>query len=268
MRPVLAWRAPLLRRRALALAMAWIEVVNVSKRFDRGRQGGFEALRNISLHVNDGEVVAIIGPSGCGKTTLLNIVAGLTPASAGQVLVRGRLVTGPGRDRGVVFQQDVLFMWRTVQKGVEYGLEVQGLPKQQRRVRALRELRLVGLEPFANFYPKELSGGMKKRCQLAMVLANDPDILLMDEPYGALDYPTKCQLQEELLRLLANHPKTVLFVTHDIEEAVFVADRVVAMAHGTIQRMYEVPFGKPRTSELRISAEFAAFKSQLWAVLE
>lgn len=192
------------------------------------------------------------------------MAAGLIEPSKGEVRLDGQRVQGPGRDRGVVFQQDALFMWRTVIKNVEYGLEIQNVPKRERRERARRWLLTVGLENFADFYPKELSGGMKKRCQIATVLANEPEVLLMDEPFGALDYPTKCQLQEELVRILAEQPKTTLFVTHDIEEALFLADRIIAMQRGAVAEVYRVPFAKPRRTALRFSTDFAEEKSRLW----
>jgi NitT/TauT family transport system ATP-binding protein len=226
------------------------------------------ALRGVDLTVADGELVAVVGPSGCGKTTLLSQVAGLQDPTSGEILIDGRLVHGPGRDRGVVFQADAIFLWRSVRKNVEYGLEIQGMAKGEREARANEYLRLVGLDQYADLYPKELSGGMKKRCQIATVLANDPEVLLMDEPFGALDYPTKCQLQEELLRILGGEPKTTLFVTHDIEEALFLADRIVVMGRGSIERIVAVPFSRPRASELRVSFEFSTLRAQLWEDLE
>ena len=233
---------------------------------ERGTQ--ITALGGVDLEVADGEFLAVVGQSGCGKTTLLSQIAGLQDRSSGDILVAGRPISGPGRDRGVVFQADAIFLWRSVRKNVEYGLEIQGLPKASRDQRANEYLRLVGLEGYADLYPKELSGGMKKRCQIATVLANNPDVLLMDEPFGALDYPTKCQLQEELLRILDREPKTTIFVTHDIEEALFLADRVVVMARGTIERIIPVPFARPRKSDLRVSFEFTSLKAQLWEELE
>ena len=232
-----------------------IAVSGLSKRFHRGKET-FVALDDVSFSIDDNEFVAVVGTSGCGKTTLLNIVSGLSSPTSGQVLVNGEAVNGPGRERGVVFQQDALFMWRSVRRNVEYGLEIQGIPRNERKEIALKWLRLVGLEEFADFWPKELSGGMKKRCQVAVVLANEPRVLFMDEPYGALDYSTKCDLQHELLRVLSEQPKTVLFVTHDIEEAVFLADRIVVMDKGTISNIHDVPFDRPRTREHRFSSEF------------
>ena len=254
-----------------ANGMNWQEYISIrgltkNLRTERGTM--IPALRGVDLEIADGEFVAIVGRSGCGKTTLLNQVAGLSSPSAGSITIRGQSVKGPGRDRGMVFQADALFFWRTVRRNVEYGLEVQGLRKEDRRQRAEHYLKLVGLARFADLFPKELSGGMKKRCQIATVLANAPDVLLMDEPFGALDYPTKCQLQEELLRILAREPKATIFVTHDIEEAAFLADRVVVMEHGTIRRIFVVPFSRPRLNELRVSSEFTKLKAELWEVLE
>jgi NitT/TauT family transport system ATP-binding protein len=248
--------------------MASISIRGLRKVHTTARGSQITALGGVDLDVADGEFVAVVGPSGCGKTTLLSQIAGLQDPTAGEILLDGRPVHGPGRDRGVVFQQDAIFLWRSVRKNVEYGLEIQGLPKAQRTERANTYLRLVGLERYADLYPKELSGGMKKRCQIATVLANNPDVLLMDEPFGALDYPTKCQLQEELLRILGREAKTTVFVTHDIEEALFLADRVVVMGHGVIERIVPVPFSRPRPNGLRVSFEFSALKARLWGELE
>ncbi len=249
--------------------MAHIEIQDVAKRFVRGRnQEHVDALSDVNLTVEHGEIVSIVGPSGCGKTTLLNVIAGLTPPTRGRTFVGGKAVDGPGKDRGVVFQQDALFLWRNVRRNVEYGLEIQGIPRADRRATALRWLRLVGLEAFAEFWPKELSGGMKKRCQMAVVLANDPDVLLMDEPFGALDYMTKCELQNELLHILDGQPKTVVFVTHDIEEAAFLADRVIVMRRGQIAETCRIPFERPRTAALRLSLDFARVRQELMDVIE
>jgi NitT/TauT family transport system ATP-binding protein len=226
------------------------------------------ALAGVDLDIAEGEFVAIVGPSGCGKTTLLNQIAGLAMPTSGEITLRGKPVRGPGRDRGMVFQADALFFWRTVRANVEYGLEVQGLPRQARTERSEVYLRLVGLSAFADLFPKELSGGMKKRCQIAAVLANNPDVLLMDEPFGALDYPTKCQLQEELLNLLQREPRATVFVTHDIEEALFLADRIVVMGRGVIRYISNVPFGRPRAHDLRVDPEFSRRKAELWRLLE
>ena len=248
--------------------MASISVTDLRKVHVTASGNRIAALDGVSLDIADGEFVAVVGPSGCGKTTLLSQIAGLQRPTSGQVRVADRPVEGPGRDRGVVFQADAIFLWRTVRRNVEYGLEIQGLPKPARHDRATEYLRLVGLERYADLYPKELSGGMKKRCQIATVLANSPEVLLMDEPFGALDYPTKCKLQEELLRILASKPKTTLFVTHDIEEALFLADRIVVMEHGRIRHVVPVPFPRPRRSELRVSQPFTELKAGLWQEID
>ncbi len=248
--------------------MSEITIEHLSVSFTRRRAGAFAALQDVSAHITPQTFVAILGLSGSGKTTLLNVVAGLLQPTSGRVLLDGRPITGPGSDRGVVFQQDALFMWRSVVKNVEYGLEVKGMPRAQRRALAEHWLTVVGLKDFAHFFPKELSGGMKKRCQLAMVLANEPTTLLMDEPYGALDYVTKCQLQDELLALLHTTPKTTLFVTHDIEEALYLSDRVLILSRGRLIADMPVTFDSPRTNDLRLSPEFAIAKQRLWRSLD
>jgi NitT/TauT family transport system ATP-binding protein len=249
-------------------APARIRLRGVRKVMNTERGTEIVALAGIDLDIADGEFIAVIGPSGCGKTTLLNQIAGLAAPTSGEILLRDRAISGPGRDRGVVFQGDAIFYWRTVRRNVEYGLEVQGMPAAERHRRADHYLAMVGLTNYADLYPKELSGGMRKRCQIAAVLANNPEVLLMDEPFGALDYPTKCQLQGEVLKILAEQPKSTIFITHDIEEALFLADRVVAMEKGAIRRIVNVPFSRPRFNALRIHPEFAALKGQLWELLE
>ena len=248
--------------------MARIEIRKLSKVFQT--QGGdrFTALKDVQLDIEDGEFIVVVGPSGGGKTTLLSLIAGLLQPSAGSIVLEGKEIQGPGRDRGVVFQQDCVFMWRTVIKNVEYGLEIAHVPKADRRVRALHYLRMVGLEKFANFYPKELSGGMKKRVQIATVFANNPEVLLMDEPYGALDYPTKCALQVELLQVLNQEPKTTIFVTHDIEEAIYLGHRIVCMKRAQVSGEFIVPFSGRRSNEIRLSAEFTELKREIWNHLE
>lgn len=248
--------------------MSEITIENLFVSFTRRHANAFAALQDVSAHIKPQTFVALVGLSGSGKTTLLNVVAGLQQPTRGRVLLNGRPITGPGSDRGVVFQQDALFMWRSVVKNVEYGLEVKGLPRGERRALAEHWLTVVGLIDFAHFFPKELSGGMKKRCQLAMVLANEPSTLLMDEPYGALDYVTKCQLQDELLALLNTTPKTTLFVTHDIEEALYLSDRVLVLSRGRLIADMPVAFDSPRTNDLRLSPEFAIAKQRLWRSLD
>jgi NitT/TauT family transport system ATP-binding protein len=248
--------------------MARIEIRQLSKIFQTQSGDRFTALKDVELAIEDGEFMVVVGPSGGGKTTLLNLIAGLLQPSAGSIILEGTAIQGPGRDRGVVFQQDSVFMWRSVIRNVEYGMEMAHIPKAERRERALHYLRMVGLEKFANFYPKELSGGMKKRVQIATVFANNPEVLLMDEPYGALDYPTKCALQEELLQILDQEPKTTIFVTHDIEEAIYLGHRIVCMKQAQVSGEFIVPFSRRRANEIRLSNEFTELKRQIWDHLE
>jgi len=206
----------------------------------------------------------LIGPSGCGKTTLLSIIAGLTPPTQGRALVDGVEVKGPGRERGVVFQEDAVFPWLTVMENVEYGLKIRGVPNTERKKVAQHHINLVGLKGFENFYPKELSGGMKKRTDLARVMANNPEILLFDEPFGSLDYVTKMRLQEELLNIWEKDKKTALFVTHDLEEAIYLADRVMVMRSGIICSSIEPEFERPRSQEIKTSSKFQEIRRKLW----
>jgi len=219
------------------------------------------------LSIYKDEFVSLIGPSGCGKTTLLSIVAGLLEPTAGRVLLDGKPISGPGRDRGVVFQQDAIFPWRKVIDNVRYGLEMKGLDRKSQLEVANQFLRLVGLENFAGFYPKELSGGMKKRVALAMVFANDPEVYLMDEPFGSLDYATKVDLQKQLLKIWREKRKTTLFVTHDLEEALFLSDRIVVLANQTVPEVVEIPFDRPRTDGIRTDPAFQELKRHLWIYL-
>ena len=206
------------------------------------------ALEDVSLDIGRGEFVTVIGPSGCGKTTLLNIVAGFEGPSSGEVLVEGQPIQGPGADRGVVFQEYALFPWLTLRQNVEYGPRERGVPPGQAREIVDRTLRLVGLEGADNRYPHELSGGMRQRVALARVLVNDPKILLMDEPFAAVDAQTRATLQREVARLWAETGKTVLFITHSVEEAVLLGDRVVTMTPrpGRVKADVAVPLERPR----------------------
>ena len=233
-----------------------IVLQNIERSFPTPDGGELPVLRGIDAEIEDEEFVALIGASGCGKSTLLNIVAGLIEPTAGVVLLDGKPVTGPGRDRGMVFQQDAILMWRSVLGNVEYGLELRGVPKEERRRIAREHLSLVGLDRFADFFPKDLSGGMRKRVQVAAVFANNPHVLLMDEPFGSLDYVTKVTLQQELLQIWTRERKTTLFVTHDIEEAIFLADRIFVLRAGLIERVVQVPFERPRTVEMRTDPRF------------
>jgi NitT/TauT family transport system ATP-binding protein len=248
-------------------AVPKIEVRNAAKAFHRGRGDVLTVFQNVNFKVEAGEFVCIIGPSGCGKTTMLTLIAGLAQPTGGDVLVEGRPVTGPGRDRGVVFQQDAILMWRTVRKNVQYGLEIQGIPKAERDERVNHYLRLVGLEKFADFYPKELSGGMKKRVAIAAVLANRPAVMLMDEPFGSLDYPSKVGLQEEILDIFRAEQTTTIFVTHDIEEAIYLGDRILVFDRGGLAEDVQVGLPRPRVPEMRTAPELQQLKSRLWEYL-
>lgn len=232
-----------------------LEVRQLSKSFTtlEGRQ--IVALKDINLEVQNGELLCILGPSGCGKSTLLRVVAGLEQPSAGQVFLQGQSLTGPGPDRGMVFQEHLLFPWRTVRQNVEYGLEVQKRSKTERAARARDCLTMVGLESSSEQYPKELSGGMKQRVGVARALANDPAILLMDEPFASVDAQSRFDLQAMLLTIWWGTQKTILFVTHSVEEAVYLADRVVLMGSGPGHIIDTVSVDLPRP-RYRVSPEF------------
>lgn len=237
----------------------------VGKVYERSGQP-LEVLRDIVFEVRAGEFVSLLGPSGCGKSTLLRIVEGLIPATSGRVTIDGREVTGPGPERGFVFQSDSLLPWRTIEANVGIGLELSHVDAATRASEVRRLLEMVGLAEFAQRYPHELSGGMRQRANLARALAPDPEILLMDEPFGALDAQTRELMQAELLRLWAAEKKTVLFVTHSIEEAVFLSDRILVMSArpGTVRTDLEVRLPRPRTQELRRSAEVAELSGRIW----
>lgn len=230
------------------------------------KNGTFTALGGVTLDIEEREFVTVVGPSGCGKSTLLGMAAGLVEPSAGEVSVDGRPVTGPGPDRGVIFQQYALFPWLTVRRNVEFGLRLTSMPAKERRARADHAIELVGLSDFADALPKTLSGGMKQRCAIARAYAVDPEVLLMDEPFGALDALTRVQLQDRLLDTWAKERRTVMFVTHDVEEAVYLAQRVVVMAArpGRVHTVIDVDLPYPRTEEIRLSPEFAALRNQVW----
>ncbi len=228
------------------------------------RSGGRElvALDGIDLTVDPGELVCLLGPSGCGKSTLLNAIAGFAPPTAGALSANGRPVTGPGPDRGMVFQEYALFPWMTVEANVAFGLELKGLARAGIRARVEELLRQLGLWEFRDRFPKDLSGGMRQRVAIARVLAIDPPMLLMDEPFGALDALTRRNLQDELLRIWATLRKTIVFVTHGIEEAIYLADRVVVMTYrpGRVKRVVPVALPRPRDTA---SPEFNALKREV-----
>ncbi|MDR8414113.1 ABC transporter ATP-binding protein [Nonomuraea sp. 3-1Str] len=242
-----------------------ISVRDVEKIFPVGNED-FVALGGVSLDIADNEFVTIVGPSGCGKSTLLNILAGLDQPTGGTALVDGKPVTGPGPERGVIFQQYALFPWLTVRENVEFGMRTAKVPGDERRRRAEHFIRLVGLEQFADALPKTLSGGMKQRCAIARAYAVNPSILLMDEPFGALDALTRVRLQEQLLETWSKDRRTVMFITHDVDEAVFLANRVVVMGArpGRIVEVIDVDLPYPRDEDMRLSPEFGALRNRVW----
>jgi NitT/TauT family transport system ATP-binding protein len=232
--------------------------------------GELEALRSIDLDVARGEFIAVVGPSGCGKTTFLRIVAGLEQATSGEVRLDGRLVREPSGDRGFVFQNDSLLPWRTVLANAIIGREVAGPIGPDDRKRTMELLKLVGLEGFEHYHPRQLSGGMRQRVNLARALAIDPEILLMDEPFAALDAQTREIMQAELLRIWERGQKTVLFVTHQIDEAVFLSDRVLVFARrpGRLQEEVKIPLPRPRALDIKRTSEFVALVDHIWRLIE
>ena len=243
-----------------------VKIDGVKKIFN-GRSGEMTALNGINMDILDNEFVCVVGPSGCGKSTLLNIIAGLMEPTSGSVYVDGKKVQGTGVERGVVFQQYALFPWLTVKKNVEFGLKLKNLPKDEIEETAMKYIRMVDLEKFANAYPKELSGSMKQRVAIARAYAVNPEVLLMDEPFGALDAQTRTQLQSELLKTWQEERKTCFFITHDVEEAIILAQRVVIMSArpGRIKEIVEVDIPYPRTQETRMNATFVELKNFIWS---
>ena len=244
-----------------------IHEVTVSFRARRGPE--VVAIDRLSLDVADGEIVSIVGPSGCGKSTLLRLVAGLVRPSSGEIRLDGHVVTDPGADRGMVFQSYTLFPWLTVRGNVEFGPRIRGLPDAYSRDMAGRFIQMVGLAGFEGAYPKELSGGMMQRVAIARALANDPEVLLMDEPFGALDAQTRAFMQELLLDIWQKTRKTILFVTHDIDEALFLGDRVYVMTArpGRLRAEVSVALPRPRTFLATTSDEFVATKRDVLAMI-
>jgi NitT/TauT family transport system ATP-binding protein len=232
--------------------------------------GDLEALRGIELTVGRGEFISVVGPSGCGKTTFLRIIAGLEPASSGEVLLDGRALHGPGGDRGFVFQSDSLLPWRTVFSNAIIGREVAGQVGPAERQRTMELLKLVGLEGFEHYHPRQLSGGMRQRVNLARALAIDPEILLMDEPFSSLDAQTREIMQTELMRIWEEGRKTVLFVTHQIDEAVFLSDRVLVFARrpGRLRENVAIDLPRPRALAIKRKPEFVAYVDRIWKMIE
>lgn len=245
-----------------------IELQDTTKTY-RSQKGDVRALDPITLTIEDHRFVSLLGPSGCGKTTLLKIIDGLLPATSGRVLIDGREVTGPGPDRTVVFQDFALLPWRTVAGNVSFALEPRGVRKAERASRVRGSLELVGLEQFADALPRELSGGMQQRVGLARALVAEPRILLLDEPFGALDAQTRQILQDELDAIWERTKCTAVLVTHSVEEAIYLSDTIVVFTArpGRVKAVRDVPFPRPRDSRIRTTTDFQAMREQLWDLL-
>ncbi|NMB46073.1 MAG: ABC transporter ATP-binding protein [Firmicutes bacterium] len=241
-----------------------LRVHHVSKVFAQKDQQ-VTALEDTNFDVREGEFVTILGPSGCGKSTILKVIAGLTEPSSGYVMLNNQRINGPGADRGMVFQAYTLFPWLTVEQNIGFGLQLKGMPKAQRQEIVDHYLELIGLDGFGAMYPNNLSGGMKQRVAIARALANDPEVLLMDEPFGALDAQTRTVMQELLLRVWEESHKTILFVTHDIDEAIFMGDRVYVMTArpGRLKAEISIPLSRPREFSVKTSPEFMKLKGEI-----
>lgn len=250
-------------RRGGALEAPRIAVRDLTKEFEGQRGTSIVPFEGLSFEIGEGEFVCLVGPSGVGKTTLLSIIAGLEEPSGGEVLISGQPVDGPGADRAVVFQEDAVFPWYTVADNVAYGPRARGWQREQVRVAVDHHLELVGLTRFRDFYPRQLSGGMKKRVDLARAFANDPATVLMDEPFGGLDVITKETLQEEVLSVWNADRKTILFVTHDLEEALFLADRVLVQVDARTLHEVHPQLPRPRTAEMRTSEAVQRYRREL-----
>lgn len=246
-----------------------LQVKNLTRVFESGGGQEVTAIRDVNLEVKESEFVMIVGPSGCGKTTLINIIGGLDTATSGEVLLEGKPVTGPGADRGMVFQGYSLFPWLTVQKNVEFGLKMKGIAAPERARIAREYIELVGLKGFENALPKQLSGGMKQRVAIARTLANEPEILLMDEPFGALDAQTRVVMQELLAEISRRTGTTILFITHDIDEAVLLGQRVYVMSRrpGTVREVIEVSLPGERSHNSLVQPEFLETKKRIMDML-
>ncbi|MFE9575650.1 ABC transporter ATP-binding protein [Nocardia sp. NPDC006044] len=250
---------------------AKLSLTGVHKQFAiRGSHEKFTAIQDISLDLRDGEFLVLVGPSGSGKSTLLDLLGGLSKPTSGEILLDGKPITGPGLDRGIVFQQYALLPWRTARGNIEFGLEAKGLRRRQRREIAEHYLELVGLTGFGDRYPHELSGGMKQRVAIARSLAFDPEVLLMDEPFAALDAQTRESLQDELLRIWRATGKTVLFITHGIDEAVYLGQRVAVLTSrpGRIKAVVDVEIDREAGGDIRSSERFRDYRHEIWTLLQ
>ncbi|EOS31199.1 MAG: ABC transporter ATP-binding protein [Kineothrix sp.] len=243
-----------------------VKIDNVKKIYN-SRNGEMIALNGVSLDIYENEFICVVGPSGCGKSTLLNIIAGLLEPSSGKVYCDGKEVVGTGTERGVVFQQYALFPWMTVKKNVMFGLNLQGIKGAEAEEKAMKYIKMVQLEDFLDHYPKELSGGMKQRVAIARAYAVNPSVLLMDEPFGALDAQTRTQLQSELLETWEKERKTCFFITHDVDEAIILAQKVIIMSArpGRIKEIVDINIPYPRTQETKMAPEFLELKNHIWS---
>ena len=239
------------------------EIIGVTKQFALNKKP-IQALEEINLSIKKNEYVAILGTSGCGKSTLLRMLGGFTKPTTGSIRADGAVISGPGQDRGMVFQSYTLFPWMTVRKNIEYGLKQKKCPARETAEIVGKYISAMGLEGFEDVYPNALSGGMKQRVAIARALANNPESLLLDEPFGALDAQTRSAMQELMLRVWESNPKTILMVTHDVEEAVYMADRVVVMTArpGAIKRIFDIDLDRPRLPEVKNSPEFIRYKRE------
>lgn len=244
----------------------WVKVEDATKTFS-SRKGDVTALEHVNLEVHDGQFVCLLGPSGCGKTTLLRMIGGLDVPTSGTVSIDGKIVDGPSPKMTMVFQEYSLYPWRTVAENVGFGLEMTGVPKEERIAEVNKRLALVGLAGFGDSYPYELSGGMRQRAAVARALATDPAVMLMDEPFGALDAQTRNKMQRELLQIWEETKKTVIFVTHSVDEAVYLSDKIVILTPrpGRIYEIYPNPLSRPRD---RTSVEFAKLRKDVLAEIE
>lgn len=242
-----------------------LKIDNVKKIYN-SRNGEMIALNGVNLDIAENEFICVVGPSGCGKSTLLNIIAGLLEPTSGAVYCDGKKVEGTGTERGVVFQQYALFPWMTVKKNVMFGLKLQGIKGKEAEEKAMKYIKMVQLEDFLDHYPKELSGGMKQRVAIARAYAVNPSVLLMDEPFGALDAQTRTQLQSELLVTWEKEQKTCFFITHDVDEAIILAQKVIIMSArpGRIKEIVDINIPYPRTQETKMSPEFLELKNHIW----
>jgi len=241
-----------------------IEVKDLTKVYS-GSKRDLAVFENLSLDIYKGETISIVGPSGCGKSTLLFLIAGLITKTSGEIIVRGKSISGAGSDRAVVFQSDAIFPWMTVQKNIIFGPKIRGKSKEEISKIASKYLKLVELEKYADFYPKQLSGGMKKRVDIARAYANNPSVLLMDEPFGSLDAFTKEKMQVALIKIASLEKSTILFITHDIEEAIFISDRVALMTRtpAKIRDILPIPFPKIRKPSLKLTPEFQDLRRKI-----